>query len=174
MIICVSLFKKKMTFNIADKVNSKPSSKKMYSSREQLQTVKDFKSETTNVKDTLSTLSLFSETSGFAIKENFSKKGKLSMTYLVAGVGFVVSVLLILIVIQLCRKHGYAKRKALTKNQTVNKPDVGLTNQTPSKIIKHTWNLPPSNNRIICIWTPYIMNSMSVQRRWRSQRTQTQ
>lgn len=122
-----------MTFNIADEVNSKPSSKNMYSSKEQLQTVNVFKSETTNVKDTLSTLSTFSETSGFAIEENLWKKGELNKTYVVAGVGFVVSVLLILIVIQLCRKPGYAKREALTKKQTVNKPDDGLPNQTHFK-----------------------------------------
>lgn len=46
----------------------------MYSSKEQLQTVNDFKSETTNVKDTSSTLSTLSGTSGFAIEENLWKK----------------------------------------------------------------------------------------------------
>lgn len=58
------------------------------------------------------------------------EKGELNMTYVVAGVGFVVSVLLILIVIQLCRKPGYAKREALTKKLTVNKLDDELANQT--------------------------------------------
>lgn len=75
----------------------------MYSSKE-LQTVNDFKSETTNVKDTSSTLSTFSGTSGLAIEENLWEKGELNMTYVVAGVGFFVSVLLIIIVIQLCKK----------------------------------------------------------------------
>lgn len=118
-----------MTFIIAGEVNSKPSSKKMHSSKEQLQTVNDFKSETTNVKDTSSMLSTFSETSRFDTEENIWKKGELNMTYVVAGVGFVVSVLLILIVIQLCRKPWYAKR-ALTKKLTVSKLDDELTNQT--------------------------------------------
>lgn len=51
-----------MTFHIADEVNSKPSSKKMYSSKKQLQTVNDLKSENTKLKDTSNTLSKFSET----------------------------------------------------------------------------------------------------------------
>lgn len=105
----------------------------MYSSKE-LQTVNDFKSETTNVKDTSSTLSTFSGTSGFAIEENLWEKGELNMTYVVAGVGFFVSVLLIIIVIQLSKKkQGYAKRKALTKKTDCKPPDAGLTNQTHFK-----------------------------------------
>lgn len=77
--------------NITDKVTRKPSSKEMYmySSKEQRQTANDFKSKTTKVKDTSSTLSTFSETSGFAIKENLQTKSELKINYVVAGVGVV-------------------------------------------------------------------------------------
>lgn len=62
-----------MTFNFADKVTRKSSYKRMYSSKEQRQTVHYFKSETTNVKNTLSTLSSFPETSGFANEKTLQR-----------------------------------------------------------------------------------------------------
>lgn len=65
------------------------------------------------------------------------------MTYAVAGVGFVVSVLLILIVMQ---KTGVCKKKSIDKKkQTVNKPDDELTNQTHLR--NNQTNLEPSSHQ---------------------------
>lgn len=124
---------KKNTFDISDKANCKTSPKEMHSYEEQHETVTNFKTETANVKDTSSTLTKFSETTGFAINENVWGKSELNMTYMVAGVGFVVFLLLILIVIQLFRKPGYAKRKSLTKTLTVNQLDGELTNRNHNR-----------------------------------------
>lgn len=125
-----------MTFNISDKASCKTSPKDMHSYEELQETVTDFKSETTNVKDNSNTLSTFSETTEFTINGNVWKESELNMTYMVAGVGFVVVLLLILIVIQLCRKTGYAKRNSLTKTLTVNQPENELTNRTHNRNIQ--------------------------------------
>lgn len=135
-----------MTFNIADKVTRKSSYKRIYSSKEQRQTVHYFKSETTNVKNTLSTLSSFPETSGFAKKKNVTKS-ELNITYVVACVGVVVSVLLILIVIQLCRMYGCAKRKSSAKkNRRLTNQTMNLQTKATYEIIKQILNFFPSTN----------------------------